>query len=125
MMLAFLRSFITVVLVNLRGRTTVSTETTEHVYRCHLDLASRTSTFRTVYVVCHEYRHTTYYERWYLPTKVTYTYAVEMIRVNGVRYVDTHIGHYPQLCNRWIPNALFPHRCAVNAHVDHLIQANP
>lgn len=123
-MIEALMSFITIIWLAIRGNTMVTSEDTEVVYKCHLDLSTKIKGLKTVYMTCRELRHTLVYDKWYMPSQVLYSYILEVVKVTEEGRGDAYTAHYPLLCSRLIPNRTYPHRCAVNAHIDYLVMAH-
>ncbi len=118
-----LLSIFTVLHMLLRGYTTVSTRKTDLEYNHRYVIKLKCGKSRTVIFRCVQHRHVTYYHRWFILKTITYTYSVEMVFVDGSIFTDYHIAHYPQLCSKLFSKTTYPHRCAVNAHIDWLKRA--
>ena len=123
-MLKAVRSLMTIVFIAMRGKTTVESKPTGVDYRCHLDVSNRSSNIRTIYLICKEYVHTTKYGNWLMPDCKNYVYCVEVVRINNSHCESSPIAWYPLLCSKLIPNKTYPHRCAINAHLDQLIASS-
>lgn len=102
------------------GRSNVRTVQTENEYSHRFNFVRENGDLRVIVLICREYRHVLTHSRWYIPKRYRYTYAVEIIRVGDMRYSDSHIGHYPLLCHKRFVGSSFPHRCAINAHLDNI-----
>lgn len=115
-------SFLVVMHLLFRGDCRVYTVPTgrEKLHRqcCY----TRNNTERCIVLRCRQYRHDTYFTRWYLRNRSYYTYTVEMVKVDNDVYVDYHIGHYPQLCTRLLNKTDYPLNCAINAHLDMILR---
>lgn len=103
-----------------QGKTKVKTELTNRAYSHRFNFVRGNGELRTIVLLCREYRHIVTSLRWYIPSKVKYTYVVEMVRIDNDVYSDHHVGHYPLLCHRRFVGSKYPHRCAINAHIDNI-----
>lgn len=119
-----LASLVVVMHVLMRGKSEVVTTLTplEYVYRHVIRLDNGDE--RYIVFRCRQHRHVVKYAKWYMVDRVYYTYAVEMINVDGLAFNDYHIAHYPHVCAKWLHRSRYPHRCAINAHLDALRACN-
>ena len=102
----------------------VDTEITPHEVIHRHELMMDNGYPRTILFRCQQHKHTVKYKAWYLPTRIYYTYSVEMIRIDSDKYTDHQCGHYPELCVRWLRRSEYPYYCAISAHLDALNKYN-
>ena len=119
-MVSILSSMCVIFTFLFRSKQKVITRKTEREYSHRFNLLIKDRETRAVVFLCREYEHTLTHGFKYWPKKRRYTYAVEMIRVGSDVFIDHHIGYYPLLCRKLFVKSLFPHRCAINAHLDAL-----
>jgi hypothetical protein len=101
----------------MRGPVTVDTVIVPHAFR-HITWHHQDGVSHRLIFMCHQQRHVSRYQRWYMPTHVRYSYVVEMTRYRGFDIIDTITAQYPQLCTTLFNRTTWPHRCAVNAFLD-------
>lgn len=111
-------SFLVVIHLLLRGEYTVRTTVTPIEYRYKHTLRLKNGSTRTIVWRCKQHKHRVRSNRWYILTRTQYTYGVEMISIDDATFTDYHIAHYPHMCGWYMANTNFPHRCAINAHLD-------
>lgn len=112
-----LMSFMVVIHLLIRGEYTVKTVVTPLEYRYRHQITLKNGKTRTIVWRCRQHRHRVYSTRWYILTRTLYTYGVEMISIDGSTFTDYHVAHYPHMCSG-MARTTFPHRCAINAHLD-------
>jgi len=115
-------SFLVVLHLTLRGVYTVRTTVTPIEYKYKHTLRLQNGSTRTIVWRCRQHKHRVKSNRWYILTQTHYTYGVEMISIDDATFVDYHIAHYPHMCSWVLAKSTFPHRCAINAHLDALHQ---
>lgn len=62
--------------------------------------------------------HRSHYYRKWLGTKVRYTYEVRLKEYIGKNIVHVEDRVFPQLCWKFMNRSMYPHLCAINAHMD-------
>lgn len=123
-MCQLLSSFFVVLFFMLRGESTVKTTVTERDYTYRHAFSTVNGKMRSIIFRCKQHRHFIRYKHWFIPNRVFYTYGVEMINIDGTDFVDYHVAHYPHIGFCFLANTTYPHRCAVNAHIDTLNHHN-
>lgn len=113
-------SFFVVLFFMLRGECSVRTTVTALEYKYRHTLTPATGIVRSVIFRCKQHRHYVRYSHWFIPNRVYYTYGVEMINIDDTDFSDYHIAHYPHIGFWFLARTIYPHRCAVNAHIDAL-----
>ena len=114
------------VLLNIlfNGKSKVKTIITVREYKHKFTFIRETGELRYLVLICREYEHKVTHARWYKRDTKKYTYSVEITRVGDLNFNDCHIGHYPLLCDKKFIGTTFPHRCAINAHLDNIFDSN-
>lgn len=114
--------------VLLRGPSTVTTVETDTVYRRkHPSDNSKEglSTPNRIQLVCRQYKHIVKYQRWFMPSKVHYSYAVD-VTIFGIgdkqQVLPTYF--FPQLCSKLFVNTFFPHACAIEACLSEIMETH-
>lgn len=112
--------------VAFRGKSIVKTKHTLNDMRYTHRLKTSGDSNDEAYVIlrCQQLRHTVVYERWYMPSRTHFTYRVEIVHVHGPKHYERPSVCYPHLCAYWLHVTTYPHHCAVNAYIDHIIEAN-
>ena len=111
--------------VLIRGTSTVTTVTTDLVYRKeHPKQGSKEALApcSRIHLVCHQHRTTVVYERWYMRTRVYYTYSVD-VAISGLNDATQTLPryYYPQLCGWWMTHTYYPHDCAIEAYLSEIL----
>lgn len=120
-MVSILQSMCSILTFIVRSKRRVITQPTEREYTHRFNLRIKGGRTRAVVFRCREYEHTLTNGWYWWGCRRHYSYAVEMIRVGDDTFIDHHIGHYPLLCGCRHVKTYYPHRCAINAHLDALV----
>jgi len=123
-MCPMLKSLLSTISVLIAGACVVNTCITPIEYRRKHRLRLPNGSCRTVGFRCRQFKHTVNYERWFMPSRTYYTYSVEMVSVDDMKYHDYHIGFYPHMAVFSCLNSTAPHWKAVNAHIDAITAHN-
>lgn len=123
-MCQLLSSFFVVLFFVLRGECTVKTTVTNLEYKYRHTFSTVNGRVRSIIFRCRQHRHYVKYTHWFIPNRVYFTYGVEMINVDGEDFNDYHVAHYPHIGFWFLARTIYPHRCAVNAHIDAINKHN-
>ncbi len=73
---------------------------------------------RILYFESRQVSHRLNYSRKWLRSKVKYTYEVKLKEYVGKSIIHVEQRVFPQLCAEFMNKSMFPHLCAINAHMD-------
>lgn len=73
---------------------------------------------RVLHFECRQVSHRSNYSNRLWRSKVDYTYEVKLSDYVGKTIMHVEERTFPQLCPRFMNRTIYPHICAINAHID-------